>query len=113
MIKKTTGSLSKTPMPAGKATKQDFSIEDVDKMEKLAIDKANKAVSAIENAMAVWDASSAKPEELKPRMVRLKYFYDAITGWEKKALMTVGMRDEVGARVERLKEFTEICYAYA
>jgi hypothetical protein len=96
-----------------KALKQDFSPAEVDKMEKLAIDKANKAITAIESAIAAWDASPSKPDELKPRMVRLKYFYDSITAWEKKALVTMGKEEEIGERVERLKEFTEICYEYA
>ncbi len=90
-----------------------YSVKDVEEMEKLALDKANKAISAIENAIAVWDASKDKPEDLKPRMVRLKYFYEALTGWEKKMLQTMGKEDQIGPRVERLKEFTEICYSYA
>ena len=90
-----------------------YSIKDVEEMEKLALDKANKAISAIENAIAVWDASKEKPAELKPRMVRLKYFYEALTVWEKKMLTTMGKEDQIGPRVERLKEFTEICYSYS
>ena len=108
MIKK-----AKEPPAPAKTGTTDVSIADVDRLEKLAIDKANKAISAIESAVAVWDASPNKPEEFKPRMVRLKYFYDSITAWEKKALLTLGKENELGARVERLKEFTEICYAYA
>lgn len=110
MIRKSTDKPTAAgPVPRG----QDYSIADVDRLEKLAIDKANQAISAIENAMAVWDASPAKPDELRPRMVRLRYFYDSITDWEKKALMTVGQPDQVGPRVERLKEFTDICNSFA
>jgi len=91
----------------------DYSIEQIDRMEALSLDKANKAISAIENAIAVWEASPEKPEELKPRIIRLKLFYDAIQRWEKKALMTRGSPGAVGERVERLKEFAEICFTYA
>jgi hypothetical protein len=108
MVKKVPA-VSGTPKKVG----QDYSISDVEEMEKLTLDKANKAISAIENAIAVWDASNDKPEDLKPRMVRLKYFYEAITGWEKKMLQTMGKKELIGPRVERLKEFTEICYAYS
>ncbi|MFH0737006.1 MAG: hypothetical protein V1827_00420 [Candidatus Micrarchaeota archaeon] len=90
-----------------------YRLEDLDEMEKASVDKANKAISAIENAMAVWEASAEKPEELKPRIIRLRYFYEEIMGWEKKALQTLGRRDSIGARVERLKEFNEICFRYA
>lgn len=92
---------------------QDYSIKDVEEMEKLALDKANKAISAIENAVAVWEASKDKPEALKPRIVRIKFFYEAITAWEKKMLQTMGRKDLIGPRVERLREFTDICFAYA
>jgi len=92
---------------------QAYRLEDIDEMEKASVERANKAISAIENAMAVWEASPEKPEELKPRIIRLKYFYEEILGWEKKALQTMGRRDAIGARVERLKEFTEICFRYA
>lgn len=91
----------------------DYSIEQIDRMESLSLDKANKAISAIENAIAVWEASPEKPEELKPRIIRLKLFYDSISRWEKKALMTRGSPGAVGERVERLKEFAEICLTYA
>ncbi len=110
MIRKSTDNpAAARPAPRG----QDYSIADVDRYEKLAIEKANQAISTIENAMAVWDASPSKPDELKPRMVRLRYFYDSITEWEKKALMTVGQPDQIGPRVERLKEYTDICNSFA
>lgn len=97
--------------PAGASA--DYSLDQIDKMEELSLEKANKAISAIENAIAVWEASPEHPEELKPRMIRLKHFYDAIRGWEKKALMTRGSPGAIGERVERLKEFAEICFTYA
>jgi hypothetical protein len=93
--------------------KNAYSVSDIDDMEKQALDKANKAISAIENAIAVWEASQDKPEDLKPRMIRLKYFYDALSNWEKKLLKSMGRQDQVGERVERLKEFTEICLTYS
>lgn len=99
--------------PPARAVRQEYSLKDVEEMEKLALEKANKAISAIENAIAVWDASKEKPEDLKPRIVRLRYFYEALTAWEKKMLQTMGKEDKLGPRVERLKEFTEICYGYA
>lgn len=95
------------------ARKEAYSVSNIDEMEKQALDKANKAISAIENAIAVWEASQDKPEDLKPRMIRLKYFYDALSNWEKKLLRSMGRKDQVGERVERLKEFTEICLTYS
>ncbi|MEW6748510.1 MAG: hypothetical protein AB1295_02275 [Candidatus Micrarchaeota archaeon] len=91
----------------------DYSIDQIDRMEALSLDKANKAISAIENAMAVWESSPEKPAELEPRVIRLKLFYDSIQRWMKKALMTRGSPGAVGERVERLREFADICFAYA
>jgi hypothetical protein len=90
-----------------------YSVAAIDDMERQALEKANKAISAIENAIAVWEASQEKPDDLKPRMIRLKYFYDALSNWEKKLLKSMGRKDQVGERVERLKEFTDICLTYS
>ena len=92
---------------------EEYSLEHIDDLEKLTLDKANKAISAIENAMAVWEASPEKPDDLKARIIRLRYFYEAVTNWERKALRTIGSAVAVGARVERLKEFSDLCSTYA
>jgi hypothetical protein len=86
---------------------------DIEEMEKLTLEKANKALSTIENALAIWDASREKPEELKLRISRLKYFYEALSGWEKKMLQSMVKKESVDARIEHLREFSDICHAYA
>lgn len=103
---------TKTGKPS-KGSSKDYSLGQIDKMEKLSLEKANKAISAIENAIAVWDSSPEHPEELKPRIIRLKYFYQAIQNWEKKTLQTKGSSEAIGERVDRLKEFADICLTYA
>ena len=103
------------PQSPGTSAKlpSDLSLQDIGKMEQNAINKANNAISAIENAMAVWDSSTDKPEDLKPRIVRLRFFYDAVMNWEREMLQVLGRNDLVESRVERLKEFTDICLTYA
>ncbi len=86
---------------------------DIDRMEKLTLEKANRALSAIENALAIWDASRNKPDDLKPRIGRLKYFYEALSGWEKKMLKSMSAKEDVDARIVHLREFSDICHAYA
>lgn len=98
--------------PQGGTDEPAFNPSDIKDMETLALEKANKAISAIETALASWEASPAKPEDLTPRIVKLKYFYEAITRWEKKMLKSMGKKEQISERVERLKEFGEICYAY-
>ena len=94
---------------AGAETALEHSHSAISEMERLALEKANKTVSAIENAVAVWEASPVKPEDLKERITRLRYFYEDISRWEKKTLQTLGREDRMDARIERLKEFVEIC----
>jgi hypothetical protein len=86
---------------------------DIEEMEKLTLEKANKALSTIENALAIWDASREKPEDLKLRISRLKYFYEALSGWEKKMLQSMAKKESMDARIEHLREFSDICHAYA
>lgn len=86
---------------------------DIEKMERLALEKANKALSTIESALAAWDASMEKPEALMPRIGRLKYFYEALSGWERKMLRSMAKTEGMDARIGRLREFSDICHAYA
>ena len=88
-------------------------LDQIDEMEKESLEKANKAISAIENAIAVWEASPDKPEDLKARIERLKFFYDSLVGWEKRSLQTAGKAEARDERVERLKEFVRICTSYS
>lgn len=90
-----------------------YTLGDIDDMEKLTLEKANKALSAIENALAVWDASGNKPDDLRPRINRLKSFYEALAGWERKVLQSMARHEDVDMRIEHLREFSDICHAYA
>jgi len=81
-------------------------------LEKQTLEKANKAISAIENAIAVWDAAKKKPKDLKLRINRLKYFHQALSNWEKRTLRDIANQRDLVERVQRLREFSDICYAY-
>lgn len=97
---------------SGKTAGPEYSLSEIAQMERFALEKANRTISAIENAFAVWDAASAKPEDQELRMERLRVFYDAIVAWEKKTLKTLGKDDQAQERVERLREFVRICQRY-
>jgi len=87
-------------------------LDDVERMEALALEKANKWISAIENAMAVWEMSQDRPMDLEERAGKLKFIHDELAGWERKMLLHKGKADPIDERIARLKEFTEICYKY-
>lgn len=90
-----------------------YTESDIDDMEKATLEKANKALSAIENALAVWESSKEKPEELQLRVNSLRRFYEALAAWEKKMLKAMARKEELDARIGLLREFSDICYLYA
>jgi DNA-binding transcriptional MerR regulator len=106
------GKNAKQKSKADAKGRKEYKPEDVERMEKLAMEKANAAISAIESAIAAWEASDKKEEGLEERIMHLRAFYDAISSWMKKALKTAGKEDKIEERVERLKEYIEICYTY-
>lgn len=112
MVKKATPRIVNIRKTSPRKTKAGYSLSDVEEMEKKALNSANKALSAIENALAVWDASQQKPQDLQIRINRLRYFHDALSNWEKKMLKSMAKRSEVNERMQVLREFSDICYTY-
>jgi hypothetical protein len=103
-----------TRKPSGsKTSSSDYSSEDVVRLEKESLAKANKAISSIENALAVWNSSKVKPDELTVRVNKLKYFHDALSRWERKMLRAMSSKEDMQERIERLREFSEICHMYS
>jgi len=95
-----------------KARPQDhFDASEVEKTEEAALKTANRAISAIENAMAIWEATRQKPADLKASMVRLRYFHGALSVWTRKMLRS--RKSDLPSRVELLREFSDICYSYS
>ncbi|NYZ73674.1 hypothetical protein H0O00_00870 [Candidatus Micrarchaeota archaeon] len=92
---------------------EDLSETNVDDVEKEAIEKVNRTITVLEGALATWDAAKEKPIDLKDRFSRYKQFHDALATWETKALKSRGKQEDFNTRVQRLREFVDICYAYA
>jgi len=101
------------PEPGNAAGGGAYTASDIDEMEKLSLDKANKALSAIEGTLAIWESSAEKPENMRVRIGRLRYIYDALTEWERKMLRAMAKKEDADSRIARLREFSDICYAYA
>lgn len=85
----------------------------IDKVEKETIDKVNKTLSALESAMASWDATKVKPEDLRPKLQKYKRLHDALSEWEARVLRDRTKNTDYDTRVHRLHEFVDICYANA
>jgi hypothetical protein len=98
---------------ASSAPLEDISETNIDGIEKEAIEKVNRTITILEGALATWDAAREKPMDLRDRFSRYKQFRDALATWETKALRSRGKREDFEARVQRLREFVDLCYAYA
>jgi hypothetical protein len=73
--------------------------------------KVSQTMSAIESAVAAWEAAGKKPPSLRTKILRLQRFYDALIKWEKKSLLKKKEKN-LDVRIKRLKEFVEICARY-
>ena len=114
MVKKPTKKAAagkRTPKKAG--AREAVSPRNIDKVEKETIDRANKALSTLEVAIASWDAAAKKPLHLKDKFMRYRKLHDALSEWEKKMLRSIGKREDYDTRVSRLQEFVTICYSYS
>jgi hypothetical protein len=88
-----------------------YSPDDIENMEREALEKANKAIGSIENAMAVWNTVKNKTPDLQYRIDRLRRIYETLTAWERKSLRQMAKPEGPLAKIERLREFSDICYS--
>ncbi len=110
MVKPSTSKKNKKLRGPGGATK--ITENNIELVEKDTMQKVNRALSALETAIAKWDSAKDKPEDLVPKFKKYKRYHDALAQWEKKMLKNPGRGMDFYARVERLGEFASICYAY-
>jgi hypothetical protein len=85
----------------------------IDQVEKETIDKVNKTLSALETAIASWDAAKEKPEDLRPKFQRYRRLHDVLSEWEAKVLRDRTKDTDYDTRIHRLHEFVDICHANA
>jgi len=86
--------------------------ENIEIVEKDTLEKVNNALSALESALASWDASPEKPEDLEPKFTKYRKLHDALAQWETKMLRSMDKELDFYSRVDRLKEFARICDTY-
>ncbi len=100
------------PAPPAKGQQPAINEDNIGQFEQDTIQRVNKALSALETAIASWDASPDKPEDLQPKFMKYKRFHDALVDWETKMIKNPGSELDFYSRLERLKEFSNICYTY-
>ncbi len=85
----------------------------IDAVGKETMERAARTLSALRVAIASWNTSPDKPEELRPKFQKYRLLHDALLGWQRKALKVVGRKGAFDEKVETLWEFVDICQTYA
>lgn len=75
-------------------------------LETEAREKVSKSISAIEVALAEWDAAEKKPQKLAGKIECLRTSYELLSTWEKESLK--GKCNPAAAK-ERLRKFIGMC----
>ncbi len=81
-------------------------------IESDTLRNAAKTVSAIEDAISVWNAAMVKPEDMSSTLERLKKFRTALMSWGVECGKLRASRAGKQTRIDMLHRFVEICYAY-
>ena len=74
--------------------------------------RVSHALSVLENALAEWEASEDKPFELEETFGNYRDFHLSLEQWEAKMLKTPGKELDFFSRVDRLREYVNICRAH-
>ena len=86
--------------------------EELDEIESDTLRNAAKTVSAIEDAVSVWNAAMVKPDDMASTLERLKKFRAALMKWGLECGKLRASRAGKQTRIDMLHRFVEICYAY-
>lgn len=71
--------------------------------------KVNKALSKIEVALAQWEMSAEKPEELAQQIEMLRSFYHYFSEWERMSVIGCSQNPDVESTAGRLEHFADLC----
>jgi hypothetical protein len=80
--------------------------ERLEYIENKALEKANIAISSIENAMAIWESTKEKPDEFHEEMELLREKHGKLTVWVKE--MIKAKRAGRNERARALKKFVKM-----
>ena len=86
--------------------------DNVGQAEKLAMESAAITISALDEALACWEAAKEKPEDLKGKAIRYKYLLESLNNWTKDMLKSQKKSPDFDKRIKLLERFVDICNAY-
>ncbi len=85
----------------------------IDSVEEETLEKVGKTLSALELALASWDAAKEKPESLRPKFAKYRLLHDMLIQWQKKAQRAAGKKAAFEKKVAVLWDFVDICRDYS
>lgn len=89
----------------------ELSKDNIDIIQRETVRRVNKTVTALEAALATWDASEEKPDDMAEKFENYRRFHDALEDWERKTLQAQKKNEKFETKVRRLREFVDICFA--
>jgi len=93
-----------------KATEYPGITEDIiAEYEEDTMNKAMKAISTLEAALAAWDMSRDKPEEYRERFEKSRILHAKLNSWAQKMARLRGRKATYSERLKLLTEFVDIC----
>lgn len=84
--------------------------KNIGQVEKDTIEIASSTISALESALASWEATEKKPKELVAKFKRYAWFRDALAEWMTNTLRSTD--DDFQSRLKKLAEYAAICRQY-
>jgi hypothetical protein len=110
MVKKKPAAKSK---PARKEAVRKVPMKtDMASVEEETIKRVNKTITTLEEFLVRWDASSLKPDDMFPQVIKIRHFHDSLLNWQKAAVKSHG-RESEQSRLKRLRDFVLICRSYS
>ncbi len=81
----------------------------IDQIEKGAIEKVKKTITALESAIDIWDSAKEKPTDLVENFTKYKRLLATLRVWESKSLEK---NMDFYTRVKRLRELVNVGKTY-
>jgi len=78
-------------------------------VERETQQKVNKALSAIEVAIAQWENDPEKTEEMAERMEKLRTFHHYFSQWERMSIVEASIHPDPESTSGRLAQFVSLC----
>ena len=85
--------------------------DNIDQFEKEALESVKRTLSALEQAIAAWDASKEKPKDLEESYRRYKWMQEELSKWAREFLLKSGKKRTFAERLSDLRRLARISFS--